>query len=664
MASYPRSPTLDCDLIMKGGITSGVIYPGAVCRLARVYRLRSIGGASAGAIAAAAAAAAEYGRDGGGFERLEKLPSDLTARTASGESVLFNLFQPQPATAGLFRVMTAGLGRSGADRWLRTCLAALTAFPLWSLLGALPGLLVLTLAWFTTESSAAVAIGVGAAGVLVLVLGLLLGAAIGLVRRLGSAVPANGFGLCNGMDGTGSTPLTPWLHRTLQDLAGREDGAPPLTFGDLERASVDLRMMTTNLTRRQPLALPSATREYFFDPQVWRRLFPDDVVSWLENHPPEPTGGPVAVADTELLRAQALPLRPLPAPAALPVVVATRMSLSFPLLISSVPLHAVDYYSSAASRDARGAAQRWRREHPHGSLDQALRELPQPLFGLNWFSDGGICSNLPVHFFDRPLPTRPTFAIDLAPFPPERAKSPHESDNSYLPGVNQGGIQRRWTAWAPGGLGALLGFGRSIVDTARTWVDEGQVVMPGYRDRIVTIWHDHREGGMNLSMPDDVVTALVDRGDGAATKLVERFAERRPAETSPAGWDNHRWIRFRTATAGLEDWLHAFRSGYERPGELALPYSRLAGPAADAPLPSYGLTGARRTVVNARTGELLDLAGSWNDEPEDAFRHGAPSPRPGLRLVPVTGGGSPRGSASDAGTMADTSVADAPQGAP
>ncbi|HJS72645.1 MAG TPA: patatin-like phospholipase family protein, partial [Vicinamibacteria bacterium] len=51
-----------CDIIMKGGITSGIVYPKAVCRLAVEYRFRSIGGTSAGAIAAAATAAAEYGR--------------------------------------------------------------------------------------------------------------------------------------------------------------------------------------------------------------------------------------------------------------------------------------------------------------------------------------------------------------------------------------------------------------------------------------------------------------------------------------------------------------------------------------------------------------------------------------------------------------------------
>ena len=51
-----------CDLVMKGGITSGVVYPRAIMHFAQHYRLKNIGGTSAGAIAAVAAAAAEYRR--------------------------------------------------------------------------------------------------------------------------------------------------------------------------------------------------------------------------------------------------------------------------------------------------------------------------------------------------------------------------------------------------------------------------------------------------------------------------------------------------------------------------------------------------------------------------------------------------------------------------
>jgi hypothetical protein len=50
------------DVTMKGGIASGVIYPLALCELAREFRIRNVAGASAGAIAASFAAAAELGR--------------------------------------------------------------------------------------------------------------------------------------------------------------------------------------------------------------------------------------------------------------------------------------------------------------------------------------------------------------------------------------------------------------------------------------------------------------------------------------------------------------------------------------------------------------------------------------------------------------------------
>jgi hypothetical protein len=48
-----RNPEkLECDLVMRGGITSGIVYPRAIAKLAKTYNFRSIGGTSAGAIAA------------------------------------------------------------------------------------------------------------------------------------------------------------------------------------------------------------------------------------------------------------------------------------------------------------------------------------------------------------------------------------------------------------------------------------------------------------------------------------------------------------------------------------------------------------------------------------------------------------------------------------
>src|SRR4051812_4184085 len=83
-----------CDLVMKGGITSGIVYPAAVCELARDFQFVNIGGTSAGAIAAALTAAAEYRRNAGshaGFDELAALPQYLGERDGD-RSRLFRLF--------------------------------------------------------------------------------------------------------------------------------------------------------------------------------------------------------------------------------------------------------------------------------------------------------------------------------------------------------------------------------------------------------------------------------------------------------------------------------------------------------------------------------------------------------------------------------------------
>ena len=181
--------------------------------------------------------------------------------------------------------------------------------------------------------------------------------------------------------------------------------------------------------------------------------------------------------------------------------------------------------------------------------------MPKLAYQRNWFSDGGICANLPLQFFDSALPRRPTFAINLAPFPHGQKKSSDEADNSYLPTHNDAGLARRQTVLKESGVGALKQFGSTIIDTARTWVDEGQQFVPGYRDRIVTVFHDGQEGGMNLNMQQEVVTGLSERGRGAADRLVEVFAGDQPGVVPAWGWDNHRWLRFRTAMAAFSDTL-------------------------------------------------------------------------------------------------------------
>jgi hypothetical protein len=128
-----RAPQADWDFVLKGGITGGIVYPAALARLGWNYRLRSIGGTSAGAIAAAAAAAAEFGRDSGGFEKLAGLPEELARTDESGSTRLFRLFEPQPRTRALFDLLVAGL-MPDKRRWMlascRWFVAAIANFPL------------------------------------------------------------------------------------------------------------------------------------------------------------------------------------------------------------------------------------------------------------------------------------------------------------------------------------------------------------------------------------------------------------------------------------------------------------------------------------------------------------------------------------------------------
>src|SRR5215467_9972253 len=87
-----------CDLVLEGGLVSGLIHPAAVIQLSRTYSFRKVGGASAGAFVAAATAAAEMARATGGFDRL----ADFSRELAKGDLV-DQLFQASPEATPLLR---------------------------------------------------------------------------------------------------------------------------------------------------------------------------------------------------------------------------------------------------------------------------------------------------------------------------------------------------------------------------------------------------------------------------------------------------------------------------------------------------------------------------------------------------------------------------------
>jgi hypothetical protein len=300
------------------------------------------------------------------------------------------------------------------------------------------------------------------------------------------------------------------------------------------------------------------------------------------------------------------PLRPLPAAKDLPVVVATRLSLSFPLLLSAIPLYAMDFGRMNPE------------DHPPDKC---------------WFSDGGICSNFPVHFFDSALPRWPTFAINLRPFHPDY------TDPVWMPDRNVGGITEWWTRFDQGsGSQRLFGFAGAIINAMQNWMDNSQTHLPGYRDRVAHVsLDDTKEGGLNLNMPPDIIRALSERGSLAGQMLAERFTS--PPSQLDLSWDNHRWVRYRSLMQLLQDMLDEIESSFSNTSPHEQSYAALIARSSGVPPDSYPWTNtAQQSFADQATQNLLQLAQDWRQQKTTngnaSFGGRVPRPRPELRVRP------------------------------
>ena len=606
-------PTKFCDIVMKGGITSGVVYPPAAVELSKTFSFKNIGGTSAGAIAASLTAAAQYrlNRTGSraGFDELAKLPEWLGDIAPGGNSNLFSLFQPSRRTRGIFRVLTTGIGRKRL-KLLRVVIAAIYSFPLWALAGALPGIALLVLA-YREGAPGPLFYWSLASGLLLALIGGALATVYGLYRRATKAIPENFYGICSGYaepkEGA-VEPLMTWLSKLINRTAGRAEDGPPLTFGELwgtrdpdAEREVNLEMMTTSLSHGRPYRLPFEENIFYFDPQEFGQFFPPEVVRWMVENPRDKD-------DPKKEHDKYAPLRPMPDAADLPLVVATRMSLSYPILLSAVPLHAIDY-SRAAEED----------------------HVPERC----WFSDGGIASNFPVHFFDQSLPRWPTFGINLRPFHPDRPDTA-----VWMPKRNREGIIEWWTRFDGGARGgSLFSFLGSILNAMQNWSDNTQSRLPGYRDRIAHIsLNDETEGGMNLNMPAPLIQELGQRGEHAAAELAQRYTAD-PGELE-LSWDNHRWVRYRSLMSLTENMLEQLHYAFHNPVPGDSGYEALITRGLGVPPTSYAWRDPEQQAYCIQaTRELLDLAERWQAEKakKGSHRHfggKVPHPTPELRVRP------------------------------
>jgi hypothetical protein len=417
-------------------------------------------------------------------------------------------------------------------------------------------------------------------------------AAVGFAiwRMVSKGLPRNDYGLCPGIAQPNSPApgSTDWLADLIDDIAGRDPKKdPPLTFGDLTRPSggrpkIELRMMTTNLTLSRPHSLPLTSAEYAFRLSEFEQLFPKRIVEYLEAHC-ERAEKPGTYDD----------LFKFPDAEHLPIIVAARMSASLPVLFSAVPLYARDFTLRRGEEDI------WRR---------------------NLFSDGGLSSNFPIHFFDRMLPGWPTFAISLdeyddrrrpdgAPPPPDPRSRVWLAD----PKVAQSGIL------IPGRpINGLAGFLFRLVDAAKDWQDSLQSTLPGYRERIVHVSLKPGEGGLNFAMPASVALDLANYGAAAGKTLRDDF-----------NFDEHRWRRFLVAMGRLDEAVRGFDAVYDGEFESVLDqetelegFEKFLARYADNPI-SYKQSAQDLVTLRERARALAQLGKGWRAEDHAAHVSGS-----------------------------------------
>ncbi len=719
------------DATMRGGTTSGVIYPLATCALAEHYVFRRVGGASTGAVAAAAAAAAELGRttpppvpDGPGSPHLPSVEpgfaglaqmlgwlagQDLAGAAASDQADgaampdwpeqhrLARLFQPARSTRDAYRALVAVLRmptRSGFRGHAVPLLASLFAAlgrasravtaAVW--LGALLAWIGFTVTFVRTPGlDLAVAVLASIALLATFALAAFAATAITYLLALrtflseradpeyyglvpGIALPDMGSrsrGLSARLDRLVGVPvagdvpaLVTWLADRIDDLAGIPAGAdatagsdlgtgrPALTFGELwlgrlgtpsateldtlRRAAddpqlrvIDLAIVTTNASQSRPYTLPFLTAEraeregasrFLFCRTCLTAVLPVRVVTQMI------LSSPAQARESTCPRHDGEVLQEVPDPWDFPVAAAARMSLSLPGLMRAVPLYTLDVESPGPLQDAYG-----RVLAPPPPLPRVF--VPR----VQWFSDGGLTSNFPIHFFDTLLPRWPTFGLTLDQVQTAPATSAGHRLAEWLTVPEQDAAPRARSWRRVSGVGSFAG---ALLSTGLGWRDAMQSDLPGFRGRIAVVRQGAGEGGANLFMTQPAVLALGLRGYHAGLALRERFTGGDGEVAGQTQTDRYRWIRLRMALREYRELsldisarlpLYSdLAASYRVPGALSSWFTPPLAPGTTDP--AWPDAAAAVTHLRALSaGGVLD----WDTD------YGAPPVDPDLRISPV-----------------------------
>jgi hypothetical protein len=292
----------------------------------------------------------------------------------------------------------------------------------------------------------------------------------------------------------------------------------------------------------------------------------------------------------------------LPARMDFPILLAARMSLSFPVLLSAVPLWKV-----RVDKSETGAA-----------VVRPRRVL---------FTDGGNTSNFPFHFFDTLFPLRPTFGVFLRDDLPEGADV---SRRVYLPKSNLGGINPAYYPIPDRGLRGSIGFFVGLLKTMKDWRDNALRVAPGYRDRVVHVRHTKKEGGLNLNMPVEAIERMRDSGTLAAERLIAEFVDAPPEKNR---WLNHRWVRARSSLGllcTLAEEIDRSMAATQQPAYLDM----VRQGTTHGPPRSYRF--ARKAQAVAAENVMSSLAHLATGCRSSDVTEGVPKPTPSLAVTPRT----------------------------
>jgi hypothetical protein len=138
---------------------------------------------------------------------------------------------------------------------------------------------------------------------------------------------------------------------------------------------------------------------------------------------------------------------------------------------------------------------------------------------------------------------------------------------------------------------------------------------------------------MNLAMPAHVVDALTLRGQAAGRALVGRFAET-PGTDPGLSWDNHRWVRYRSALTALAEQLERFGGAWRATPDDERSYPELVDRPSDVGPSGYRFVSDGQRALALSLAELLAEAGDRAATSDSPVDRGSPRPEPVARIVP------------------------------